>query len=145
MSIFMIIKLSPWVFRTATKRGDNYEMRVELFWPGSRLAQQQWLPLPLSSPPVSQPYLLSPFPSYLLLLSFRLSSVVCLSCSWSHESFGRTISVELIGIGSTSGYPTITLPYRVFFCFFAYRKLPQRRSLKPLCASSSCLCLLPPL
>jgi len=51
MAILMIIKLSPWVFRTATKRGDNYEMRVELFWPGSRLAHNLTSYLSLTSPP----------------------------------------------------------------------------------------------
>lgn len=73
---------------------------------------------------------LPPPPLPIIFAIVEFSSVVCLSCSWSHESFGRTISVELIGIGSTSGYPTITLPYHVFFLFFffAYRKLPQQRS-----------------
>lgn len=69
----------------------------------------------------------------------EFSSVVCLSCSWSHESFGRTISVELIGIGSTSGYPTITLPYHVFFRFFFlhtgnYLNNAPDKPLKPLSA-----------
>lgn len=33
VAILTIIKLSPWrwLFKTAAKRGDNYEMRVELF------------------------------------------------------------------------------------------------------------------
>lgn len=61
---------------------------------------------------------LPPPPLAIIFAIVEFSSVVCLSCSWSHESFGRTISVELIGIGSTSGYPTITLPYHVFFFVF---------------------------